>query len=155
MNLENLIDLLNSDLSREYSHWHFYMSAASSVRGLHREELREFFLEEAKGEMQHVQEFRSLIQGLITKRNLNKKITELPCEYAFGLNKPEDILKEALKMEDEVVRNYAERIINASKLQENGGEDEVDGKYVELFLEDQLSDSRHDADHIREMLFFL
>lgn len=155
MNLENLIDLLNDDLSREYSHWHFYMSAASSVRGLHREELREFFLEEAKGEMQHVQEFRNLIQGLITRRNLNKKINELPCEYVSGLTKPEDILKEALRMEDEVVKNYVERITHASKLQENGGEDEVDGKYVELFLEDQAQDSRHDADNIREMLFFL
>lgn len=155
MNLENLIDLLNDDLSREYSHWHFYISAASSVKGLHREELREFFLEEAEGEMKHVGEFRNLIQGLITRRNLNKSINELPCKYVYGLSKPEDILKEALKMEDEVVANYVQRINQASQLQENGGEDEIDAKYVELFLEDQILDSRHDADNIREMLFFL
>ena len=153
MKLEDLLKLLNEDLAREYSHWHFYMSAASSVRGLHREELKEFFMEEAAGEMKHVQEFRQLLQGLITRRNLNIRITELPCEFNADFKNPRDLLEEALKMEEEVVKNYSERINQASELQENGGEDAIDGKYIELFLEDQLLDSRHDADNIREMLF--
>jgi bacterioferritin len=152
MKLENLIDLLNQDLSREYSHWHFYMSAATSVRGLHREELKEFFIEEAQGEMKHVQEFRELIQGILTRRNLNKKITELPCDFNANFKDPKDLLTQALKMEEEVVKNYVERIQQAADLQNNGAEDAVDGKYIELFLEDQILASRHDADNIREML---
>jgi len=153
MKLENLIELLNQDLAREYSHWHFYMSAASSVQGLHREELKEFFIEEAQGEMKHVQEFRDLLQGLITRRNLKVSITELPCKFNADFKNPNDLLEQALKMEEEVVKNYVERINQASELQENGGEDAIDGKYIELFLEDQIQDSRHDADNIREMLF--
>lgn len=152
MKLENLIDLLNQDLSREYSHWHFYMSAATSVQGLHREEIKEFFIEEAQGEMKHVQEFRELIQGILTRRNLNKKITELPCDFNADSKNPIVLLTQALKMEEEVVKNYVERIQQAAELQNNGGEDAVDGKYIEIFLEDQIADSRHDADNIREML---
>ncbi len=55
-------------------------------------------------------------------------------------------------MEDQVVSNYVQRINEACKLQENGSDDEIDGKYIELFLEDQILDSRKDADNIRMML---
>jgi hypothetical protein len=55
-------------------------------------------------------------------------------------------------MENEVVSNYVKRIEQASALQDNGGQDKDDGKYIELFLEDQILDSRGDADNILEML---
>jgi len=152
MNLDKLIDLLNEDLSREYSHWHFYMQAATSVTGLHREELGEFFLEEAAGEMKHIEEFKRLLNGLLSRRQINKSVTTKVADFKNNLSCPEEILEEALRMEEEVVSKYVARIEDASKLQENEGEDKIDGKYIELFLEDQILDSRSDADNIRMMI---
>jgi ferritin len=152
MKIEDLVDLLVVDLSREYSHWHFYIQASTSIVGLHREEIGEFLLEEANGEMKHVEEFKRMLHGVITRRNLNKKVPTKVAEFKNDLCCPKEILEEALRMEDEVVKNYVERIENACSLQENGGEDKVDGKFIELFLEDQITDSRKDADQIRMMI---
>lgn len=153
MNIEKLFELLNEDLSREYSHWHYYMSTAASIEGLHRQEIGEFLLDQAKGEMQHVFEFKNLLHALIVKRNLNKQVCTKVAEYKNNLICPKEILAEALKMEDEVVKNYTQRIEDASNLQNSEDEnDKVDGKYIELFLEDQLADSRKDADQIRMMI---
>lgn len=146
--LENLI----KDLANEYSHWHFYMQATTNVVGLHRKELSEFFEEQASSEMNHVLQFRKLIQGLITKRNLNLKVPSEVASFKENLVSPMEILNFALEMEEKVVSNYTQRIKEVSDLQENGGEDAVDGKYIEIFLEDQLTDSREDADEIREMI---
>lgn len=151
MKIEELVDLLISDLSREYSHWHFYMQAATSVRGLHRQEISEFFLEQASSEMKHIEEFRRMIQGIITRRKLNIKVPSNVAEFKVNLNCPVDLLNAALEMEEEVVSNYVERLAQAESIQENKA-DRDDGKYVELFLEDQILDSRGDADNIREML---
>ena len=153
MNIEKLFELLNEDLSREYSHWHYYMSTAASIEGLHRQEIGEFLLDQAKGEMQHVFEFKNLLHALIVKRNLNKQVCTKVAEYKNNLICPKEILAEALKMEDEVAKNYTQRIEDASNLQNSEDEnDKVDGKYIELFLEDQLADSRKDADQIRIMI---
>lgn len=152
MKIEDLVDLLISDLSREYMHWHFYMQAATSVRGLHRQEISEFFLEQASSEMKHVEEFRRMIQGIISRRKLNKSVPSLVAEFQKDLTCPVDLLNFALKMEEEVVSNYVERLSQAESIQGNNPQDRDDGKYVELFLEDQIIDSRSDADNIREML---
>jgi ferritin len=152
MNLNELVDLLNEDLSREYSHWHFYMTNSASVSGLHREEISEFLFKEAQGEMNHVNEFNKLLHGIINRRKLNKTISISVASFRDNISCPLEILEEALKMEEEVVRNYVQRIKDASSLQENGGEDEIDGKFIELFLEDQMADSRSDADEIRMMI---
>ena len=61
---EDIIALLNSDLRNEYAHMHFYLNSAIIIKGLHREELREFLLESAASEMVHVREFGDLILGL-------------------------------------------------------------------------------------------
>ena len=152
MTIEQIVDLLNEDLCREYSHWHFYIHASSCVEGLHREEISEFLLDEAKGEMQHIHEFKKLLHGLIVRRNLNKQVSSNVANFKNNLKCPKKILEEALRMEDEVVKNYAQRIKDVCSLQENGEEDYIDGKYIEIFLEDQLSDSRKDADEIRMMI---
>lgn len=157
MTIIELIDKLNEDLEREYSHWAFYLAASTNVVGLHREEIGEFFLKAAESEMAHIVQFRKMIQGLITKRKLHTSIAKtVSSRIAFfrdDLIKPEQLLAVALQMEEEVVKNYAERIEDCCVVQENGSdEDAVDAKYVELFLEDQLTDSRGDADNIREML---
>lgn len=146
MTLQQMIDLLNSDLEREYSHWHFYINAAANVVGLHREELSEFFTKEAGGEMAHIGQFKRVIIGLGGKPSVEV------AQFADSSTDPTDLLMEALEMEDEVVANYVQRMDDAIKLQENGGIDKVHGRYIEIFLEDQILDSRGDADHIREMI---
>lgn len=156
MNVSTLFTHLNEDLQREFAHWHFYMNAATSVRGLHREEISEFLLKEAAGEQKHVEEFQRMLHGVKTRRGLDDlevNHTAMASEYAVNLSDPVEILRYALQMEEKVVQNYVLRIDECCKLQESGDiEDKVDGKYIELFLEDQILDSRGDADHIREML---
>lgn len=152
MKIEELVELLVGDLANEYAHMHFYIQASTSLRGLHRQEIGEFFAEQAKSEMAHVDEFRRMIQGIITRRNLNIKVPNLVAEFKQDLTCPKALLRAALEMEDQVVSNYVTRHSQAESLTENGPEDGIDGTYVALFLEDQILDSRGDADNIREML---
>ena len=146
MTLEEMIALLNEDLKNEYAHWNFYIHAASKVRGHHREEMREFFQKEAEGEMEHIDQFKRLIIGL------GGDPVAVSAPFRTDSTDLHVLLGEALRMENDVVSNYVERIDHANELQENGGMDKVHGKYIELFLEDQILDSRGDADHIREMM---
>jgi bacterioferritin (cytochrome b1) len=143
--LEKMLERLNGDLANELSHWLFYMHHATKVVGLHREEISEFLLESAKGEMEHIEAFQRLIIGL------GGSPTIYISPIVSGLTDPHQILEEALKMEQKVVENYVQRIEEARGLQENP-QTAVDGKYIELFLEDQILDSRSDVDNIREML---
>ena len=136
---EEMVNLLNNDLRNELKHMMFYLYSASSVRGLNREEIRKFLLEEATSEMEHVKLFQDLIIGLggipTTQPNTFQTFSDA-----------RDILAYALTMEDEVVKNYTER---SAQAEEWGG---VDGKWLESFLEEQITDSRTDGDNIRQML---
>jgi len=153
MKIENLVDLLIGDLSNEYSHMHFYMQASTNVIGLHRQEIGEFFAEQAQSEMKHVEEFRRLVQGLITRRGLDRKVPSLVAEFKDQLRCPKALLRAALEMEDKVVANYVFRRLEAECVGATGDpEDKIDATYIGLFLEDQILDSRGDADNIREML---
>lgn len=140
MTKQELIDLLNNDIRNEYMHMHFYLHSAIVIEGLHREELREFLLAEAAGEMVHVQEFGDMIIGLGGTPNC------LPNKFPDNLTSPKDILGWALQMEEEVVANYTRRMDQAAEL---GG---VDGRFVEIFLEDQIMKSRKDVDNLKQLL---
>lgn len=139
MTKNELVAKLNSDLKNELKHMHFYLHSAAVIRGLHREELREYLEEHALSEFEHVKEFTKVIVGLggVPTKEVNVYPT---------LTDPIEIIKYAVDMEDEVVSNYVERMEDAKKL---GG---VDGSYVEIFLEDQILDSRQDADNLRLMI---
>lgn len=152
MKIDEFVSLLCGDLMNEYAHWHFYMQAATSVGGLHRQEIGEFFLEQASGEMKHIEEFRRLIRGVLTRRGLTATVPDYPSEFKQGLSCPKALLAAALEMEDQVVCNYVTRLSQAEELAKNGSMDAIDGTYIGLFLEDQILDSRGDADNIREML---
>lgn len=155
MKIEELVSLLESDLANEYAHWHFYIQASTSVLGLHRQEISEFFSEQASSEMKHVEQFRRLIQGIKTRRGMIGEVSSTVAEFSSGNRNLIEILKVALEMEDSVVSNYvlrhsqAEAIANSDQAKI---EDVVDATYVALFLEDQILDSRSDADNILEML---
>lgn len=140
MTKSELVSLLNSDIRNEYMHMHFYLHSAMMVQGLHREEWREFFLEEAGNEMKHVQEFGDLIIGL----DGTPEVT--PNQFPTNLTDLKSILNYAINMEEQVVSNYVTRMDQASEL---GG---VDGRWMEIFLEDQIMKSRKDVDHLRQVL---
>lgn len=152
MRIEDLIAELNEDLARERGHMQFYLLASSTVAGLHREEFSELFAEEAEGEMKHVKAFQDLILGVCTKRKFNIPLSmhATPSQTMMA-HSPEQLVEYAIKMEDEVVKNYTFRIKQSQLVQENGGEDAIDAKYIELFLEGQIEDSRHDADNLRQI----
>jgi bacterioferritin len=146
MELLEMIDKLNSDLSREYAHWHFYVHAARMVESLHRAELKEFFDEEAADEMKHVQEWGDLIVGL------GGVPTTTVAPFKNDLTDPVELLKEAVKMESEVVENFVARQDEAGELEKNGGSDRVDGRRIDVFLDDQILDSRETVDNVTKML---
>lgn len=140
MEIKELIDNLNSDLANEYKHWHFYINAASRVTGLHRKELKEFFLEQASSEMKHVTQFADMIVGLggIPTIQIN--------DFVSNLESPQGLLAEAWKMEKDVLENFYSRIKQAESI------DSVDGRWIVIFMEGQIEDSRQDVDEISQML---
>lgn len=138
-----MIVLLNEDLRNEKKHLLFYLYHSSVVIGAERLELKEFLTEQAKSELEHVQQFSDMIIGLggtPTTSGANPFI----CFY----DNNKAVLTAALQMEQDVVKNYAIRIQQA---QDMDGTPE-DKKYLEIFLEDQLKDSRTDVDNIRQIL---
>jgi bacterioferritin (cytochrome b1) len=154
MTLTELVEKLTEDLSREYAHMHFYLHAAAMVTGLDREEYQEFFLKEAASEMQHVHEFSKLILGLGGFPQPTVASFYSPFAGTQGnWYTPEILIQQALKMEEEVVANYVDRMDEAEELEkESKGAYKVDGRYVHIFLEEQILDSRKAVDHYREIL---
>ena len=146
--MAQLIEKLNDDLKNEWRHLRFYLYHASAVTGLHAHELKEFLLEQAASEMRHVQQFSDMIFGLG-----GEPTTE--CADFPKLTNAHDILQYAADMELEVVRNYVDRIITISHeptVVSMSGVWQGDKKWLEIFLEEQIKDSREDLDHLRRML---
>lgn len=140
MTVAEFIELMNSDLSNEWTHLNFYLYHASAVCGLHAHEYKEFLTDAAKGEMQHVQQFLDRLFGLeYAKPTFSGKSFPV-------FQKVEDTLVYALAMERDVVKTYAERIAQTEALP-----DPV-GKYLAVFYEDQMQDSYEDAEHIQRLL---
>jgi bacterioferritin (cytochrome b1) len=151
---QDMISKLNLDVANEYKHMLVYLHFATTVEGLHRVELAEFWMEAARSEMDHVAEFSRVVLGLggqPTRFPLGRlydneqgQVVSAGPSFPYMANAQEQV-QFALAMEDEVVANYVQRLNDADAL---GG---VDGTYVRLFIEDQILDSRTDADRLREM----
>ena len=122
---EQILVLLNDYLKNEIKHMRFYLYHASAVTGLHHTEYKEMFLEEAASEMKHVTAFSDVIFGLGGVPT--KESNDFEC-----FTDPYDIVKYAIKMEEEVVANYVNLMNNA------GGLGMVDGRWLEIFLEGQI-----------------
>jgi bacterioferritin (cytochrome b1) len=142
-NKEEMIELLNNDLKNEWKHLRFYLYHASAVTGLHCSEYKELFLKEAASEMKHVTEFSDLIIGLggtaTFESNDFDKFTD-----------PKQIIEYAISMEEEVVKNYVKRIKYAEAAQKSYGD--IDGTWLQIFLEGQIQASREDVDHFKQIL---
>jgi len=142
MNKTDLISKLNSDLMNEYTHMHFYLHSSFLVEGTYRHEVAEWLVEHAESEFKHIQEFAKVIVGL-------GGIPTCIFKTFPDLTDPHEIFLYAQKLEQEVVTNYVHRMEEVGESKEL---DPCDAKYVELFLEDQVLDSRGDLDEIVQFL---
>ena len=133
------------DLRNEKKHMLFYLTAASTVSGLHREEYKEYFRKEAEAEMGHVVEFQDALLGFGVDLSETNDAVEFN-HYILSYS-PTELLDYALKMECEVVENYAKRIKEDTLLL-----DEPDQTWMENFYEEQLVKSREDVDNLRMLL---
>jgi len=132
--IDLLIANLQEDLANERMHCLFYQQSAAIVTGMFRQEFRELFLEEAKSELVHVDEFATLIVQLGGCPETT--VAPLPLPHA---EKCAIVLcQKAYEIEQQVAKKYSDRL----KL-EYGDFPEAD--YVKLFYEDQLQDSQKAA----------
>lgn len=144
MSLQKLIQDLNNDLKNEWTHLTFYLHSASLIQGLHCHEYKELLLKEAAKELEHVSQFSDLLIGLglppdqLTKEPYKDKVP--------SLTNPKDILEHALVLEEEVVKNYCERMHEAEAC------GCTDGDWAHIFLENQIQESREDVDHLKQVL---
>lgn len=142
MTLTQFLEIMNGDLTNEWTHLHFYLYHASAVSGLHAQEYKEFFTEAAKGELAHVQAFLDRLHGLNFPQ---------PSQNAMAVpysTDPETILAQAIKLEEEVAKNYAHRL---TQLDELASAYPTEAAYLKVFYEDQLQDSYEDCEHMRRL----
>lgn len=146
MRIADILVSLNADLANEWRHLRFYLYHSSAITGLHAHEYKEFLTEQAASEMRHVQQFADLIIGL------GGEPTAACIEFP-KLKTARDILLFAAQLEAEVVRNYTKRISELADIPDDTfGQIAADKKWIEIFLEEQIKDSREDFDHIRQIL---
>jgi bacterioferritin (cytochrome b1) len=142
--LQALIANLNNDLRNEWTHLTFYLHSAALVQGLHATEYKELLQKEANKELLHVGQFSDMLIGLgVSPHELAK---EPHYDKVPSLTEPKAILAHALKLEEEVVRNYCQRMHEAEAC------GCTDGDWVHIFLEAQIQDSREDVDHLKQIL---
>jgi bacterioferritin (cytochrome b1) len=145
MTLSQFLEIMNSDLANEWTHLSFYLYHASAVAGLHAHEYKEFFTKAAEGEMAHVQAFLDRLHGLNYAQ---------PCQspkvftYATRI---EDILTLAIKLEEDVVTNYTQRLTQLDAL---AGAHPETAAYLKVFYEDQIQDSYEDCEHMRRLVAY-
>ena len=138
MKVENLIAYLQHDLKNERKHLAFYLHSASMVQGPHREEYREFFLEEARSELQHVQEFADLIVYLGGTPEVEVGF------FPTTLRHDDDILSYIVDMEQEVADNYALRLRQTHEMEDAAT------ACAHVFYEDQIKDSQKAAWEVQQ-----
>lgn len=137
-----IVNLLNQDLKREWTHFKFYLLSSILVSGPHRQEFSEFLKDAATGEMEHIFSFGNLIN------HFTDNIESSSFYFPTDLTELKDILQYALGLETEVLEHYANRM---EQLKDANMSD-VNKRWIEAFLEDKIIDSRTDADNIRKML---
>lgn len=138
-----LIDLqssLETDINNEIKHMMFYLHAANLIEGLHREELKKFFLKEAHEEMNHVYEFTEILSQCYGRFDYSTQKYDFP--YT---NNPYELLRKAISLEEEVVKNYVERI---KSLTYNSPEIIT----IRIFYEDQLEHSQKSIWEMKKMI---
>lgn len=144
-NHSKFLHLMLQDLKNEKKHMLFYLTAAATVSGINREEYKELLTEEAQSEMAHVMEFQNAMLGMgLDFTQTDEIFDHNPYEIFYDIR---HILNYALKMEEEVVMNYATRLSRDLDLLQ-----EPEKRWMEIFYEDQLEKSRKDVDNLKMIL---
>lgn len=140
MTNQELINKLQYDLRNERKHLAAYVQFAVQLRGLHRNELREFCETQAADELAHVTQFSELIVFLGGVPD-----TEV-APYPADLTCPTAIMKAIVEMENEVAENYAVR------LQQTHEMEDAATAYCHVFYENQIEDSWRTAREVEQMI---
>jgi len=141
---QRILSKIYEDLKNERKHLLFYLTNAGSITGLLSEEYSELFLESSKEELEHVNEFQNLIVGC--GGNLAESYSSPIFEIHTDVK---EALKAARNYEEEVVDNYASRILEL----ENSDDIDLSTKsWLIIFYEDQLKKSRADVDKYNKLL---
>lgn len=110
---EDLIEGLNVDLAHEYQAIMMYITYAATVRGMYREELKQFFTDEIPEEQQHAQYLADKIAAL--GGTPTTKTAEVP-----NAKTATDMLEEVHKAEAETVERYVKRMHQAEEYGDYG-----------------------------------
>jgi bacterioferritin (cytochrome b1) len=124
------------------------MARSKRIRGevyKHKEEnpCTEFLTSAAAGEMQHVQAFLDRLIGV------DAKPAHISGKLFAQHTDPKKILSAAVDLEEEVVKNYADRLEQLESLPSTS---KIFASYFTIFYEDQLQDSYEDCEKIRNLL---
>jgi len=103
---EQLIEGLNTDLAHEYQAIMMYITYAATVSGIHREELKEYFLKEVPEELRHAQFLADKIAAL------GGTPTTQPNPVPI-VSDPKEMLRNVLQAETETIQRYVERMKQA------------------------------------------
>jgi bacterioferritin (cytochrome b1) len=143
MTLKQFLEIMNGDLANEWTHLSFYLYHASAAAGVHAHEYKEFFTEAAKSEMTHVQAFLDRLFGLDYEQpHQGPKAFQRASSVV-------DILMLAIKLEEEVVTNYTQRL---KQLDELAVAHPEIAAYLKVFYEDQIQDSYEDCEHMHRLV---
>ena len=133
---EQLVDLLNEDLAREYQAVIQYRTYATTVSGVYRLELREFFEAEITDELGHA---RILAEKIVT---LGGRPTTAPTPVKYTEDAKE-MLRNSLEDEETTVQRYVERRDQAEACGEYG---------LAVDFDDLIRDETRHRDELRMML---
>ena len=133
---EQLIDLLNEDLAREYQAVIQYRTYASAVPGVYRQELREFFEAEITDELGHAQ----LLADKVVALGGRPATTPTAVKYTED---PKEMLRNSLEDEETTIQRYVERRSQAEDCGEYG---------LAVDFDDLIADETRHRDELRMML---
>jgi bacterioferritin len=136
VNKEQLIELLNGDLSREYQAIITYIQYAASVTGPYRQELKQFFLGEVPDETMHAQYLADKIAAM-------GGVPSVTPEAVPQETKVKKMLENIVEAERLARNNYSIRAKQADELGEVG---------LANHLEDMADD---ESNHLDETLKIL
>lgn len=110
---EQLVDGLNTDLAHEYQAVMMYITYAATVRGMYREELKAFFMNEVPEEQRHAQYLADKIAAL--GGTPTTKTAEVP-----NATNATQMLEQVHKAEAETIDRYVERMHQAEEFGDYG-----------------------------------
>ena len=110
---EQLIEGLNTDLAHEYQAIMMYITYAATVRGMYREQLKQFFMNEVPEEQQHAQYLADKIAAL--GGTPTTKTAEVPSAQSTT-----EMLEQVHQAEAQTIERYVKRMHQAEAFGDYG-----------------------------------